>query len=721
MTILLVEDDPADAELIQVMLRCGDLRQARIDCARRLSSALELLACQSYELILLDLTLPDVQGLDVFLALEEVARDLPIVILTGLADSELARETVRRGAQDYLVKDEVEGRALVRAVQLALERKHLQMESLRLRREAEEMQRRKSEFVAMVSHELRNPMTGIVGFVHLLNKTPLDSIQREYVKAIQGSSKALVDLLNSLLDLSSVESGHLSLELSPFSLRELLEEVALQSLPQIRSKGLELVASIDPQIPDLVVGDALRFRQVIVNLLSNSIKFTDRGYVGISARLRSSVEGEVVVRFLVEDSGRGIPEEKKVAVFQAFTQARSEDRGRGAGLGLAISQQLIQAMGGILGLESLEGQGTVFWFDLALQVRAPSSLSRRFVGRRVLVAESHPPTREALLYALERMGGEVVAVTDSLDFNNLLQFKDWSLVILDERHRSIVERMDLPCLLLTYPDGSHHQGECTRIGRPLRLSDLDSGLTLQVKSLGPIAEPRNPSGQVLVVDDDPVCARLVASIAEQCSMACTVAHSGQEAEQHLSRQPFDVVVLDFQLPDRSGSELAREVRQLQAGFGEPILLAVSGQDLSGQGHEFDGVLLKPVEPAQLEEWFLIRRYPVSVDWSVLERFRKYQKGNNSNLLRELVQTFTDSALQRTEALHLAASQGQQQETQRVAHLLRGAAAAVGAVAVAEVAGQIEVCPDQKSLLASLRRELQRSLEEFGGFLTDAQA
>jgi len=721
MDILLIEDDPYDAELIEVMLRSGDLRGVRIDRARRLSAALERLASQCYDLVLLDLTLPDEQGLDVFLALERVARDLPIVILTGLADSELARETVRRGAQDYLVKDEVEGRTLARAIHLALERKHLQAESLRLRHEAEEMQRRKSEFVAMVSHELRNPMTGIVGFIHLLSKTTLDPVQRDYVQAISSSSKALVELLNSLLDLSSVESGNLSLESSPFALRELLEEVAMQSLPPIRAKGLEIVASVDPQIPDLVVGDALRFRQVIVNLLSNAIKFTENGYVGISARLRSSVDDEVVIRFVVEDSGRGIPEEKKAAVFQAFTQAKSEDRGRGAGLGLAISQQLIQAMGGVLGLESVAGQGTVFWFDLPFPVHAPTQLSHRFEGRRVLVAESHPPTREALVYAVERMGGLAVQVQNAVEFSHKVQLEDWSLVIVDEPNCGAAKNLTLPCLLHSYPNGDGDPSGLKRIGRPLRLADLDLSQAGLLREVVPTQARAPVTGNVLVVDDDPVCARLVASVAEQCSLVCTIAHSAREAVRLMTRERYDVVVLDFQLPDRNGSELACEIRQLQPDSGGPIILALTGQDLTDRASEFDGVLLKPVEPAQLEEWFHIPQFPVSVDWSILERFRKYQKGSNSNLLRDLVQTFTDSAMQRAEALQLAALQGRQQEAQRVAHLLRGAAASVGAVAVAAVAEQIEECPQQKSLLASLRRELHRSLEQFGGFLSDVEA
>ncbi|CAN0230918.1 unnamed protein product, partial [Phaeothamnion confervicola] len=360
---------PRDAELLEFQLRIQGHRDTHIERAKRLSDALECLDNRCYDLILLDLTLPDKQGLDVFLMMNESAPELPIVILTGLADARLALETVRRGAQDYLVKDEIEGRALARALVHAIERKKVEQQALQLRSEAEEMQRRKSEFVAMVSHELRNPMTGIVGFVHLLSKTRLDGIQREYVEAVTTSARALVDLLNNLLELSSAEAGHVNLDMQPLDLRECLENVACFYVPQAHAKGIEIVANVDPEIPDRVMADALRLRQVVVNLLGNALKFTDSGYVGVSARVRASHEHGVVIRFVVEDSGRGIPEDQCKTIFQPFRQVEKEDRMGGKGLGLSICQQLIQAMGGVLGVISQPGMGTGFWFDLAFEVQ----------------------------------------------------------------------------------------------------------------------------------------------------------------------------------------------------------------------------------------------------------------------------------------------------------------------------------------------------------------
>lgn len=347
--ILLIEDNPHDAELLEVVLRSEAHAEAHIERAKRLTEALERLRQGAYDLVLLDLTLPDERGLPVFQAVQEAAPHLPIVILTGLADEMLATETVRLGAQDYLVKHEVEGRTLARALTHAMQRKKLQLE-------LEEMQRRKTEFVAMVSHELRNPMTGIVGFIHLLSKTQLDEVQREYVQSVKNGARSLMELLNNLLDLSSAESGHISMDLQPLDLRECLEGVAAFTAPQARAKGLEMVASIDPRIPDEVLADNLRLRQVLINLLGNSLKFTQHGYVGLFARVRSLTDREVVVRFVVEDSGRGIPIDKKASIFQAFTQAHRDDRACGAGLGLSISQQLIGAMGGVLGVESQLGE-----------------------------------------------------------------------------------------------------------------------------------------------------------------------------------------------------------------------------------------------------------------------------------------------------------------------------------------------------------------------------
>ena len=687
--ILLIEDNPNDAELLEVILRSEAHAEANIERVKRLAEALPLLRERTYDLILLDLTLPDERGLPVFQAVQEAAPHLPIVILTGLADEMLATETVRLGAQDYLVKHEVEGRTLARALTHAIQRKKLQLE-------LEEMQRRKTEFVAMVSHELRNPMTGIVGFVHLLSKTQLDDVQREYVQSIKNGSKSLMDLLNNLLDLSSAESGHISMDLQPLDLRDCLEGAAAFTAPQARAKGLEMVASIDPRIPDEVLADNLRLRQVLVNLLGNSLKFTEHGYVGLFARLRAQTEDEVVVRFVVEDSGRGIPPDKRASIFQAFTQAHRDDRARGAGLGLSISQQLISAMGGVLGVESQVGEGTAFWFDLHFGIRKPSSLTRRLAGLRVLVQETQPQMAEALIFALAQMGAEVCTQAGVA----------CDLIVSD---RPVV-RSAVPHLVCSHDRSLNLPMQARYISRPLRLTDLEP-----MRSAAPVAEATASieplAGRVLVVDDDVLCAQLVKAVAQQCGFGCDHAGDGVQALNFVANHHYEVILLDHHLPDCTGLDLSQRLRA--NGCSSP-LISLSGSHKACHP-SFQGCLEKPLDPPELEK--LLQR-PPAVDWQVLERFKKFQTGNNQHLIRELVLTFTNSASERTQALRAAALRGSPQEVRRVAHLLKGAAASVGAVGVAEAAGNLEESPEQPRLIQSLDFEVARSLQLFRQFLEE---
>lgn len=687
--ILLIEDNPHDAELLEVVLRSEAHAEAHIERAKRLTEALERLRQGAYDLVLLDLTLPDERGLPVFQAVQEAAPHLPIVILTGLADEMLATETVRLGAQDYLVKHEVEGRTLARALTHAMQRKKLQLE-------LEEMQRRKTEFVAMVSHELRNPMTGIVGFIHLLSKTQLDEVQREYVQSVKNGARSLMELLNNLLDLSSAESGHISMDLQPLDLRECLEGVAAFTAPQARAKGLEMVASIDPRIPDEVLADNLRLRQVLINLLGNSLKFTQHGYVGLFARVRSLTDREVVVRFVVEDSGRGIPIDKKASIFQAFTQAHRDDRACGAGLGLSISQQLIGAMGGVLGVESQLGEGTAFWFDLHFPVRKPSSLEQKLAGLKVLVQETQPQMAEALIFALGQMGAEVFTQSGTT----------CDLIVTD---RPVV-RSPVPHLVCSYDRSLSLPMHARYIPRPLRLMELEPMRSAQpVVEVSVVASPSN--GRVLVVDDDNLCAQLVQAVAGQCGYHCDHAGDAVQALNLIADHPYELILLDHHLPDSTGLELAQRIRG--NGCGTP-LVSLSGSHKACHP-SFQGYLEKPLNPPELEN--LLQR-PPAVDWQVLERFKKFQTGNHQHLIRELVLTFTNSASERTQALRAAALRGSPQEVQRMAHLLRGAAASVGAVGVADAANALEEAPEQPRLIQNLDFEVARSLQLFRQFLED---
>lgn len=557
------------------------------------------------------------------------------------------------------------------------------------------LKKKENEFLARVSHELRNPVTGIVGFLHLLSKTQLDEVQGEYVAAARNGAQVLLDLLNGLLDLSSAESGHLSLDLQPLDLRECLEAMATLHAPQARSQGLEMVSCIDPRIPDLVMADGLRLRQVLANLLGNALKFTDSGYVGLSAWLRSQSDSEgVVIRFTVEDSGRGIPPDKQLEIFRAFSQAHRDDRAQGAGLGLAICKEIIAAMDGVLGVESRPGSGTTFWFDLHFLVRVPSTITEQLRDLRVLVLEPHPQSQEALLFALSRMGAHVhIDPEYSCD------------LVISRTYTSLYPH--LPHLIYSFRRDHGLPENARYISRPLRLGDLQ--MSKIVTPTPPELAGTERVGRVLVVDDDPLCRQLLLALASQRAVACDGASDGAGALALLAQHTYQMIFIDQNLPDCNGQQLAELIRDQGC---RATLVSLSGS--TGACHQhFQRCLNKPLEPKALEA--LLQLSP-AVDWQVLERYKKYQTGPNQSLLRDLVQTYTCGARERMEALQQAVQAGHPAEVRRLAHQLSGAASSVGATVVAEAARSLERAPDQKALLENLHFEVGRSLQYFQDYL-----
>lgn len=698
LSILLVEDSASDAELLEEELARVRGVRFRLERACRLNQALEMLETGQYDVVLLDLTLPDARGEAVFRAVQKTAPELPVVVLTGIVDSRLAMAVVREGAQDYLIKDEVEGRSLVRALGYAIERKKLQLQ-------AEEMSRKKTEFLALVTHELRNPMTGIVGYAHLLRQTELSQLQKEYVDTIRASARGLRDLLNNLLELSSVETGRMSVERAPMELRACLEEVTSFVVPQALKAGLEVVTSLDAGLPDLVLGDALKLRQVVLNLLMNALKFTERGYVGLSARVKSTHRGQTVIRFVVEDSGRGIPPEKKKAIFQPFHQAESQDRSRGAGLGLAICLRTIEAMNGVMGVESQVGQGTAFWFDLPFEVLTPASTGRRLEGRRVLLAEPHPETARAVRLLLEQLGAAVDLVGTELEAYQLARTHDYDVMVAAEGIK-LVSR--IPVRLVTSHErrGSGEHGE-RYLARPLRQQEF-----LEALAGAPVREAPAVEGRVLVVDDDRVCRIFLEKVAADMGFACRSAGAGEEALALLEEEPADLLLMDCGLPDMDGEQLASTVHQRRLLADGGLVFAITGapdRRLEESGL-VDAVLTKPAEFEEIEQAYRRCRRPI-VDQAVLDRLKDFEKRSGKGFLSGLVATYESAAAERMAGMRAATSH---EEIQRLAHALKGAAATIGASAVAGMAERVERCTEPAYgalLIERLETEVRRSRQE----------
>ena len=419
--VLLLEDDPADAKLVERMLRRVTRPPFSVETTGRLAQAAQRLALGGIDVVLADLSLPDSSGRSTLTALPAAAPDLPVVVLTGNDDDSQAIEALKHGAQDYLVKGSGDGPMLARVVRYAIERKAGERALMEARDRAELAAHAKSVFLATVGHEVRTPLNGILGMTRLLLDTQLDVKQRTFAETVVSSGELLLGLVNDILDFSRLEADGLTLESVSFDVADLVDELRLMMAPRAAEKGLILGCRFGPGVPPFVAGDPLRLRQVLLNLVGNAIKFTEHGSVTMSIEaIDTLADGRVALRFAVSDTGIGIPEEARDGLFTEFWQADSSISRRfgGTGLGLAICKRLVTVMGGDIGYDSQGGNGSSFWFVVALPAAEAPSVACAVPAQgpvkvcRVLLVDDNPVNREVAAGLLERHGHQVTAVED---------------------------------------------------------------------------------------------------------------------------------------------------------------------------------------------------------------------------------------------------------------------------------------------------------------------
>ena len=633
--------------------------------------------------------------------------------------------------------------------------KVMQAELEKTRDSAVEAAKAKSQFLANMSHEIRTPMNGVLGMLEILNDTDLTDDQRDYLETAHGSAESLLRVINDILDFSKIEAGKMQIERIAFELREVVEEVGASLAEPAQAKNLELMCFMPLNIPSNLLGDPARLRQILMNLAGNAIKFTGQGEVFVRVNKKRDKQDSVILRFEVRDTGIGIPQQRQPELFDAFTQADGSTSRKfgGTGLGLTICKQLIEQMGGEIGVHSEEGKGSTFWFTLEYCKQKQTDFvvekikQDDLVGLRVLVVDDNETNRRILAHYLKSWRMEFESLPSAIGAVECMKravamARPFHVVLLDMQMpemdgitlaRAIKAEPDLSKTRLVLlssvgisQQDQYPEGIDASLNKPVRQSRLFDTIANVIGQWKP-EQPKNNmpdspllKARILLAEDNPVNQKVALAMMKKLGLDITVATTGRAAVDAVLAKKFDAVFMDCQMPEMDGFEATHAIRDWEAknDQGHRIIIAMTANAMEGDRQKcidagMDDYLAKPVNQASLrsmlERWLGDKSdIPATtsqltstgdnqasrlIDAIVFGKLRDLMGDDFPSLLDDYIKH--SSSLM--ESIAQAIGENDTSEVHILAHSLKSSSQNVGAMSLSEMAQKLETMSKNNEL------------------------